>query len=61
MPQYNGPYKIITVHPESSTYTLDLPNNAEFFPSHELQRPGPIVTNTGTEGWEIEHILDKRP
>lgn len=63
MPRFDGPYAIVSANPESSTYTLDLPdhtndyptfhvselkrhvlNNAELYPSHELQRPGPIIT-----------------
>jgi hypothetical protein len=78
MPRFDGPYPIVSTNPESSTYTLDLPqhtnvyptfhvselkrhvpNNAELFPSRELQCPGPIVTPTGQELWEIECILDK--
>ena len=79
MPRFDGPYTIVSANPESSTYTLDLPehtnayptfhvselkrhvpNNVELFPSREIQRPGPIVTTTGTEEWEIERILDRR-
>jgi hypothetical protein len=79
MPRFDGPYPIVSANPESSTYTLDLPqhtnvypmfhvselkrhvpNNAELFPSRELQRPGPIVTPSGQELWEIERILDKQ-
>jgi hypothetical protein len=79
MPRFDGPYTIVSANPESSTYTLDLPehtnvyptfhvselkkhvpNNADLFPSRELQRPGPIITASGTEEWEIERILDKR-
>jgi hypothetical protein len=80
MPHFDGPYKIISAHPESSSYTLDLPahtnihptfhtselkkhvpNNPILYPSHELQRPHPIITPSGAEEWEIEHILDRRP
>jgi hypothetical protein len=79
MPRFDGPYTIVSANPESSTYTLDLPqhtnvhptfhvselkrhvpNNADLFPSRELQRPGPVVTQTGTEEWEIDRILDCR-
>jgi hypothetical protein len=79
MPRFDGPYTIVSANPESSTYTLDLPdhtnvyptfhvselkrhvpNNAELYPSREQQRPGPIITNTGAEEWEIEKILDRR-
>jgi hypothetical protein len=79
MPRFDGPYTIVSVSPESSTYTLDLPdhtnvyptfhvselkrhvpNNTELYPSQEQQRPGPIITNTGAEEWEIEKILDRR-
>jgi len=80
MPRFNGPYKIISAHPESSSYTLDLPahtnihptfhtselkkqvpNNPILYPSRELQRPHPVITPSGAEEWEIEHILDRRP
>lgn len=37
-----------------------VPNNADLFPSRELHQPGPVVTQTGTEEWEIDHILDCR-
>jgi hypothetical protein len=79
MPRFDGPYTIIEAHPESSTYTLELPahtnihptfhaselkrhipNNADLYPSREQQRPGPVITESGAEEWEIEHILDHR-
>lgn len=79
MPRFDGPYAVVSANPESSNYTLDLPehtnvyptfhaselkrhvpNDAELYPSRELQRPGPIVTQAGTEEWEIERILDRR-
>jgi len=79
MPRFDGPYTIVSANPESSTYTLDLPdhtnvyptfhvselkrhvpNNAELYPSRELQRPAPFVTSSGTSEWEIDEILDKR-
>lgn len=79
MPRFDGPYSIVSANPESSTYTLDLPehtnvyptfhvselkkhvpNNAELYPSRELQRPGPIVTQNGTEEWEVQKLLDCR-
>lgn len=37
-----------------------VPNNAELYPSRELQRPGPIITDAGAEEWEIDRIIDKR-
>lgn len=80
MPRFDGPYKIIIAHPESSNYTLDLPahtnihstfhaselkkhvpNDTTLYPSRELQTPRPIITPSGAEEWEIEHILDRRP
>ncbi|KAF9026190.1 hypothetical protein BDZ89DRAFT_953130, partial [Hymenopellis radicata] len=36
------------------------PNNAELFPSRELQRPGPIVTEDGFEEFFIEEIIDEK-
>lgn len=79
MPRFDGPYNILSANPKSSTYTLDLPehtnvyptfhaselkrhipNDATLYPSRKLQRPGPIVTATGSQEWEIEEVLDKR-
>jgi transposase InsO family protein len=79
MPRFDGPYTVVSTNPESSTYTLDLPdhtnvyptfhvselkhhvpNNAELYPSRELQCPSLIVTQSGTEEWEIDMILDQR-
>lgn len=61
MPQFNRPDHT-NVYPTFHVSELKrhVPNNAELYPSRELQRPGPIVTKTGTEEWEIEKILDKR-
>src|SRR6202453_4778393 len=33
MPRYNGPYTVVDVHPETSNYTLDLPNTPNIFPT----------------------------
>ena len=33
MPRYDGPYTVIDVHPETSNYTLDLPNTPNIFPT----------------------------
>jgi hypothetical protein len=79
MPRFDRPYTIVSANPESSTYTLDLPehtnvyptfhasklkkhvpNNAELFPSRELQRPTPIMTASGSKEWEVEKILNTR-
>jgi hypothetical protein len=32
MPRYDGPYNILESHPETSIYTLDLPNSPNIFP-----------------------------
>jgi hypothetical protein len=32
-PRFNGPYKITRAHPETSNYTLDLPNSPHVFPT----------------------------
>jgi hypothetical protein len=40
-PRYDGPYKILATHPETSNYTLDLPNAPNTFPTFhasELKR-----------------------
>jgi hypothetical protein len=33
MPYFDGPYTIIDTHPETSNYTLDLPNSPNIFPT----------------------------
>jgi hypothetical protein len=33
-PRWDGPYRIIRTHPESSSYTLDLPANRNDFPTY---------------------------
>ncbi|KIJ60971.1 hypothetical protein HYDPIDRAFT_31840 [Hydnomerulius pinastri MD-312] len=33
MPRFDGPYTVIEVHPGTSTYTLDLPNWPNIFPT----------------------------
>ncbi|KAG1787419.1 uncharacterized protein HD556DRAFT_1216023, partial [Suillus plorans] len=33
MPRFNGPYTILETHPETLTYTLDLPNSPNIFPT----------------------------
>ena len=33
MPRFDGPYTVIEVHPDTSTYTLDLPNSPNIFPT----------------------------
>lgn len=38
-----------------------LENDATLFPSPELQRPGPIITEQGATEYFIDHILDERP
>lgn len=36
MPPFDGPYKIIASHPESSTYTLDLPTHTNIHPTFHI-------------------------
>jgi hypothetical protein len=35
-PRYDGPYEVIKAHPESSYYTLDMPNQPNTFPSFHV-------------------------
>src|ERR1700738_3840877 len=35
-------------------------NDPNLFPSRELLRPGPVVTEDGQEEWAIERIIDER-
>lgn len=77
MPRFdvNGPFRTTDVHPETSKYTLNLPNEPERFPTfHSSQlrtsndsclmttpcSHGPVVTPDGEEEWLIDHIVDQR-
>lgn len=48
MPRYDGPYAIIETHPESSTYTLDLPNSPNIFPTFHSSQLRPYHPNDST-------------
>jgi hypothetical protein len=77
-PCWDGPFTVTKTFPETSSYTLHLPNSpnvfptyhasllkqfhkndASLFPSHELARPGPVVTEDGLEEYHIEKIVDE--
>jgi hypothetical protein len=79
MPRFDGPFLITQMNPSKSTYTLELPNEPncfptfhasllrrpmlndnDLFPSRQLDRPGPIITDAGEQEWLIDRILDKR-
>jgi hypothetical protein len=79
MPRFDGPYTILDAHPETSTYTLDLPNSPNIFPtfhssqlrtfhandtalfpSRDLPRPGPVVTEDRQLKTFIERIIDEK-
>jgi hypothetical protein len=34
-------------------------NDPDLFPSHELTKPGPVVTSEGEVEWTIEKIVDE--
>jgi hypothetical protein len=78
-PWYNGSYIIINAHPETSNYTLELPNspnvfptfhsselkpylenNPILFPSCEMVKPQPVITNQGLKEYLINEIIDSR-
>jgi hypothetical protein len=47
-PRFDGPFEITDCHPEASTYTLDLPNSPNLFPTYhvsELKRHVPNDPN----------------
>jgi hypothetical protein len=77
-PCWDGPFTVTRSFPEMSSYSLDLPNSpnmfptyhasllkrhnkndALLFPSRELERPGPVVTENGLEEYHIEKIIDE--
>jgi hypothetical protein len=45
MPRYDGPYKIISANPESSTYTLDLPEHTNIYPTFHVSELKRHITN----------------
>jgi hypothetical protein len=75
MPRFDGPYKIIAKHAECSTYTLDLPNEPNIFPTFHASEIEPYIGNDDelfpahkktieptpitNEYGEEEHFIDK--
>ena len=45
MPQFDGPFTITQAHPQTSTYTLELPNEPNWFPTFHLSQLRPFVEN----------------
>lgn len=45
MPRYDGPYLVLDTHPETSTYTLDLPNSPNIFPTFHISQLRPYHQN----------------
>lgn len=45
MPRYDGPYTILDAHPDTSTYTLDLPNSPNIFPTFHVSQLRPYHPN----------------
>ena len=45
MPRYNSPWEIIEVHPEMSTYKLNLPNSTNIFPTFHASQIKPFIPN----------------
>ena len=44
-PRYDGPYKIINAHTETSNYTLDLPNSPHTYPTYHASELKPFLAN----------------
>ncbi|KDQ50069.1 hypothetical protein JAAARDRAFT_142553, partial [Jaapia argillacea MUCL 33604] len=74
MPLFDGPYKIVDAHPESSVFTSPPPQTISQHYIHlswcpiverfmvlnrEILRPGPIVTSNGEDERIIDCILDE--
>ncbi|GLB33345.1 hypothetical protein LshimejAT787_0102290 [Lyophyllum shimeji] len=74
MPRFDGPYEVTHVHPESSSYTLKLPDGVNVFPTFHaslLKRyeandndlfPSRMLSMPGpivTEDGEEEFFIDK--
>jgi hypothetical protein len=54
-----------TAHPDSSTYSLSLPNQPDVNPSEpsseKVRRREPILNEQGKQEWYINEILAERP
>lgn len=48
MPRNDGPYVITDLHPETSTYTLDLPNSLNIYPTFHASELSPYKENDST-------------
>ena len=75
MPHYNGPYSVIDVRLETSTYTLNstiifptfhksqlrlfIPNNDSMFPGRQIKEPALILVD-GLEEQVIDCIIDMK-
>lgn len=74
MPRYDSPYTIVEAHPESSTYTLDLPNSPNIFPTFHVSqlrafepndpalfplREHPRLGPVVTADGQLENFIDK--
>ena len=44
-PRYDGPYKIINMHTETSNYTLDLCNSPHTYPTYYASKLKPFLAN----------------
>ncbi len=48
MVRFDGPFKILHAYPESSVYTLDLPDSMRIFPTFHSSLLKPFVPNDST-------------
>jgi hypothetical protein len=55
MPRYDGPYVVLEAHPQFSTYTLDLPNSPNIFPTFHVSQLRPYHANDATLFPSREH------
>ena len=44
-PHFDGPYEVINTHPSTSTYTLDLPNSPNIFPTFHTSKLKQYIPN----------------
>ena len=61
MPHYDGPYSVINARPETSTYTLNLPDSTNIFPTFhgsQLRPLYPMMTTCFLVGkWKNLHLF----
>lgn len=74
MPRYDGPYKIVKAHPDTSSYTLELPPRSRIHPTFHVSQLKAFIPNNAhmfplrkynepqgvlTSDGQVEHVIEK--